>query len=491
MKFKVQSSKFKGSAKLEAPNFARPHLLSAIGYWLLAISLSFSLCPLSFSAQPNVLLIYADNLGYGDLGCYGNKEIRTPRLDQFAREGVRCTDFYVVTSSCTPSRGAILTGRYPLRNGLAHQLVTAENWTGIGLPHRERILPQYLKDAGYRTACFGKWNIGFAPGSRPTDRGFDEFLGCRSGNIHYFKHTYHGEYDIFKGTERHPVEGYSTDIFADAAGEFIRRNAAKPWFVYLPFNAPHYVSTVNTMPDKNEKPEWHVPGKYLERYGWPADDKTEKHRYLALLTALDDAVGRVLDTLDATGQRENTLAMFISDMGAILRPTHGLGVASNAPFRDGAPTVYEGGVHVPAMFRWPGKIKPGTTSKQLLSHLDVLPLCLAAAGLPLPKERVLDGRNPLPALTGAAKSPHERLAFNYGSAFGLRDGKLKIVRPKAGAPWELYDLATDPGEQSDLAAKRPADLARLDAAFQKWTEDMKRDASEPARAGGPLKKTRK
>ncbi|MBI5397001.1 MAG: sulfatase-like hydrolase/transferase [Verrucomicrobia bacterium] len=437
-------------------------------------------------AKPNILLIYVDNVGYGDLGCYGNTAVKTPRIDRLAREGVRCTGFYVVASSCTPSRGAILTGRYPLRNGLAHQLVTTENWTGIGLPHRERILPQYLKDAGYRTACFGKWNIGFAPGSRPTERGFDEFLGFRSGNIHYFKHTYHGEYDMFLGTERHHVEGYSTDIFADAASEFIRRTAAEPWFVYLPFNAPHYVSTVNTAP--GEKPEWHVPGKHLERYGWPADDPTEKHRYLALLTALDDAVGRVLDTLDQAGRRENTLVMFISDMGAILRPTHGLGVASNGPFRDGAPSVYEGGVRVPAIFRWPGKIKPGAESKEMLSHLDVLPLCLAVSGASPFKDRVLDGRNPLPALAGEAKSPHERLVFNYGPASGLREGFLKIVRASAKKPWELYDLAQDPAESRNLAAERASDVARLDAAFQDWLADVKRDASEPApHPAGPKK----
>ncbi|MBI3464017.1 MAG: sulfatase-like hydrolase/transferase, partial [Planctomycetes bacterium] len=429
-------------------------------------------------ASPNIVLIYADNLGYGDLGCYGNADIQTPRIDQLAQEGVRCTDFYVVASTCTVSRGAILTGRHPLRNGLTRQLVTSENWTGVGLPHRERILPQYLKEAGYATACFGKWNIGFAPGSRPTERGFDEFLGCRSGNIHYFKHTYHGEYDIFKGIERHPMEGYSTDIFADAACDFIKRKAGQPFLVYLPFNAPHYVSTVNTAP--GEKPQWHVPGKYLERYGWPADDQTEKHRYLALVTAMDDAVGRVLDTLDECGQRENTLVMFISDMGAILRPTHGLGVASNAPFHDGAPSLYEGGVRVPAIFRWPGKIEPGSTSQEMLSHLDVLPLCLAVAGLTAPTDRILDGRNPLPTLTGESPGPlHERLFFHLGDRDALREGRLKIVRDKSSEPWQLYDLAADPGESQNLASQRPADVVRLAAAFERWQVDVKQDASGP------------
>jgi arylsulfatase A len=144
--------------------------------------------PASSTQSPNIVILYVDNVGFGDLGCYGNTEVLTPHLDQLAAEGVRCTDFYVVTSSCTPSRGALLTGRYPRRNGLMHQLARDENWYGIGLPQRERLLPQYLKDSGYATGCFGKWNIGFAPGSRPTERGFDEFLGFRSGNIHYYKH---------------------------------------------------------------------------------------------------------------------------------------------------------------------------------------------------------------------------------------------------------------------------------------------------------------
>lgn len=437
-------------------------------------------------ARPNILLLYVDNVGYGDLGCYGNALVKTPRMDRLAREGVRCTGFYIVASSCTPSRGAILTGRYPLRNGLAHQLRTTENWTGIGLPHHERIIPQYLKEAGYATACFGKWNIGFAPGSRPTERGFDEFLGFRSGNINYFTHTYHGEYDMFRGTERHKVEGYSTDLFADAARDFIRRKAGGPWFVYLPFNAAHYVSSVNMAP--GEKPEWQVPGKFLERYGWPADEPSEKRRYLAVLTALDDAIGRVLDTLDELKLRERSLVMLISDNGAFMLPRCGLEVASNAPLRDGGTTCYEGGVRVPAMFRWPGKIEPATESAEMLSHLDVLPLCLAAAGQPAPKDRVLDGRDPLPVLTGKAKSPHQCLAFNYGNASGLREGSLKLVRPAAKKPWELYDLAADPGELKDLAAERPADVARLKAALESWLADVKRDASEPAARPAQSKK---
>lgn len=445
-------------------------LLSSLGIWHSA-----------FSSPPNIVFMYVDNLGYGDLGSYGNTEVKTPHLDKLAAEGVRCTDFYVVTSTCTVSRGAVLTGRHPLRNGLLHQLVRDENWDGIGLPHRERIMPQYLKGAGYATACFGKWNIGFAPGSRPTERGFDEFLGCRSGNINYFTHTYHGEYDMFRGTELHRMEGYSGDIFAEAACDFIQRqsDAKKPFFVYLPFNAPHYVSSINMA--EGEKPQWQAPDRALAAYGWNPAETDEKRRYLAVITALDENVGRVLAALDAAGQRENTLVAFISDMGPILRPTHGLGVASAGIYRDGAPSLYEGGVRVPALFRWPGKIKPGSVSKAMLSHLDLLPAFLNLAGATPPKDRILDGRDCVPTLTDNAASPHERLFFHLGESVAVREGTLKLIRPKTKAPWELYDLATDPSEKQNLAAERPQDVQRLAGAITQWQLDTKRDASKPVR----------
>jgi len=425
--------------------------------------------------------MYADNLGYGDLGCYGNTKVKTPHLDRLAADGVRCTDFYVVTATCTVSRGAALTGRYPLRNGLLHQLVVEENWRGVGLPHRERIMPQYLKDAGYATGCFGKWNIGFAPGSRPTERGFDEFLGCRSGNINYFTHTYHGEYDLFNGTELHRLEGYSGDLFADAAAEFIRRQteANSPFFIYLPFNAPHYVSRINVA--EGETPQWQAPDGAFAAYGWDPGETDEKRRYLAVITALDENVGRILAALDAAGQRDNTLVVFTSDMGPILRPTHGLGVASAGIYRDGAPSLYEGGVRVPAIFRWPGKIKPGGVSSAMLSHLDLLPAFLNLAGAQAPQDRILDGRNCLPALTENAGTPHERLFFHLGAAVAVREGTLKLIRPKAGAAWELYDLAADPSERRSLAAERPEDVRRLVATISAWQVDTEIDASEPVR----------
>jgi len=428
---------------------------------------------------PNVLLMYVDNVGYGDLGCYGNTEVLTPRIDRLAAEGARCTDFYVVTTSCTPSRGAILTGRYPARNGLQHQLSGAEeNWHGIGLPHRERIIPQYLREAGYATGCFGKWNIGFAPGSRPTERGFDEFLGFRSGNIGYFDHLYAGVPDLFRDLEPLDAEGYSTDLFADAAIDFIRRRRDGPWFAYLAFNAVHFVNEGNVPPGR--RPTWEVPGAVLARYGWQADEPDERRRYLGVLTALDDAIGRVLDELDRQGLRERTLVILISDNGAFMMPGRGLEVASNKPLRGGGTTCFEGGTRVPAIMRWPGRIPPATVVREMLSHLDVLPLLIRASGAPTIPGRVLDGRDPLPTLAGTAPTPHASLVFSYGKAAALREGTLKIVRPRPDAAWALHDLATDLGECHDLAASRPADLARLVAAFAAWEADVRRDASPGA-----------
>jgi arylsulfatase A-like enzyme len=427
---------------------------------------------------PNLLLFYLDNVGYGDLACYGHPVVRTPHLDRLAQEGARCTGFYIVSSSCTPSRGAVLTGRHPLRNGLGHQLASTENWHGIGLPHRERILPQYLQPAGYATGCFGKWNIGFAPGSRPTERGFDEFLGFRSGNIGYYDHLYNRTRDTFRGTEPVALEGYSTDLFADAAIDFIRRHAARPWFAYVPFNAAHFNTAQNVAPGKT--PEWEVPATYLAAYGWPADEPDARRRYLAVLTALDAAIGRVLAALDTLGLRERTLVAVISDNGAFMLPGRGLEVASNAPLRAGGTTSYEGGVRVPALFRFPGRIPAGSVVPAVLSQLDLVPLALGLAGLPLPSDRVLDGRDPLSTLAGRAPSPHARLGFTYAGTSALREGPLKIVRPAANAAWELYDLAADPGETRDLAADRPADVARLAAAFATWRADLNHDASPRA-----------
>ena len=434
-------------------------------------------------SRPNLLLLFVDNVGYGDLGCYGNRDAITPRIDRLAKEGVQCMDFYIASPSCTPSRGAILTGRHPVRNGLNYQMSSDPAINTEGLPVTERILPQYLKPRGYACGAFGKWNIGFDPGQRPTEWGFDEFLGHRSGNIHYYKHLYHGRNTMRRGTEAVDLRGqYSTDLFANEACDFIRRHASGPWFVYLPFNATHYVGRQNVEP--GEKVQWQAPAAALARHGCQPDEPDQRKRFQAVLTALDDAVGRVLDTVDELGLRKRTLVAFISDNGAFMLPDRGLEVQSNAPLRDGGVTTCEGGVRVPALFRWPGHLPAGAVNRVMLSSLDFVPLAVTVAGGTLPDDRVFDGCDPLPALQGEAASPHPALhwIWNQGRKrrwSGMREGDYKLLRSSDSEPWQLFDLSKDIGEQTDLAASQPEKLKEMAQHFDRWCAAI---AADPSRS---------
>lgn len=411
--------------------------------------------------RPNILFIVIDNVGEGDLGCYGNKVNRTPVMDRLASEGVRLTQFYCGSPTCTASRGALLTGRHPVRNGLNWQLKPEEQ-LGIGLPLDERIIPSYLKPLGYATGAYGKWNIGFGAGGRPTERGFDEYFGHASGNIDYYHHLYNGRLDTYRGTDNVRVEGYSTDLFADSAIDFIRRHAGQPWFVYLPFNAVHMPNERNTPP--GGKTEFQVPAKYLERYGWTRDEPDRRRRFAAVLTALDDAIGRVLATVDDQRQRDNTFVFLMSDNGAGHDLRTAGDVGSNGPLRGGITQCYEGGIRVPALARWPDKIPAQAVSDGLFWSMDLLPTFVAAAGGSTPTDQTLDGVNILPALEGGPAVERD-LFWQFRKYSALRHGKWKLVRATADGKWELYDLDADIGEQHDLAAERPELVKELAARF--------------------------
>jgi arylsulfatase A len=416
--------------------------------------------------RPNIVVMLADNLGYGDVGCYGNPAIKTPNIDRLAGQGVRLTDFYVASPTCTVSRASLLTGRYPQRNGLTWQLSVEENRSGIGLRHSERLLPHYLKQQGYATACFGKWNIGFAPGSRPTQRGFDEFFGHVSGNMDYYTHVYNGENDLFRGTEPAQVEGYSTDLFADATRDFIRRHVGRPFYVHLAFNAPHYPNPRNKAP--GEPCVWQAPDECFELYGVSPQVEDETTRYRAVVTAVDAAVGRVLAEIDSLGLAENTLVVFFSDNGAFMLPRRGMECASNKPLREGGVTLYEGGIRVPCLVRWPGVIEPGTVCREPLIHLDFFTMALKAAGAPMPDDRVIDGRDPTATLSGKSPSPHECLFFQFRKMSAARSGRYKIVQADKDRPFQLYDLEEDLGETADLAAQKPEIARALQRRFDQW-----------------------
>ena len=421
---------------------------------------------------PNILLITVDNLGYGDLRCYNPASpIRAPRLDQLAKEGARLTSFYTASSTCTVSRACLLTGRIPQRHGLVNQLPGLEGNYGIGLNHKERLIPQYLKRASkpYVTGCFGKWNIGFAKGSRPTERGFDEFIGHASGNIDYYSHNYAGKHDLYDGIRELHREGeYATDIFADAAIAFIRRksNAEVPWFCYLPFNAPHFPSKKNKKPGQPNI--WQAPDWAFAEYGMSPNEADPKKRYNACVTALDRAVGRVLDSLDEAGVADETFVFFMSDNGGFRLNRKGIDVGVNDPLRSGGVTCWEGGIRVAAMARWPGHIKSGSVVDQAFWSPDILIACAKLAGVPLPSDIVLDGKDPLPILTTGARSKHESLYFEYRTHAALRKGDWKIVRERPNRPWQLYNLREDLAESNDLAGKRSEKLSELERVFEEW-----------------------
>ena len=422
----------------------------------------------------NVVLIYIDNVGWGDLACYGNPVIRTPNIDHLASEGVRLTDFYIPTSSCSPSRGALLTGRYPDRNGLTHQLSAQENWTGIGLPHKEKLLPEYLEERGYATGAFGKWNLGFAVGSRPTDRGFDEYIGCISGNCDYYTHSYNGRHDLYAGTEPAEMEGYTTDIFANAASDFIRRNARRPFFAFVPFNAAHCPNPKNKAPDQPFL--WQAPAAFFRMYGYDPSSTVTEQGYRAVVSAMDAGIGRVLNEIDRQGLRDSTLVILASDNGARVNPRRPpLEVASNAPFRDGRTSVYEGGVRTPAIIRWPGELPENSVVREPILNMDMFALALRAAGMERPIDRVIDGQDPLAALQGKAPSPHQSIYFRFRDQSAVRRGRWKVVRPAPGEAAELYDLDLDFGEVTDLANEHPEIVRSLWRDFERWLETVRAD----------------
>jgi len=458
---------FEASARFSRRTF----LSGALGAGITNLVLPFT-GSCQTAEKPNIVIMFLDNIGYGDLGCFGNDQTKTPRIDRLAAEGVRCTDFYIASPSCMPSRGALLTGRHPLRNGLNEQLWKIDELEQVGLSHSEVILPRYLTRAAYASGCFGKWNLGFAPGSRPTDRGFNEYLGNISGNCDYYTYVYRGRNDLYRNTEPAKAEGYSTFVFADAACRFIERNKDRSFFCYVPFNAAHF-------PNPSNKPPgapclWQAPDEAFARYGYSPKTLDERQRYRAVVTALDDGVGRVLDQLEWLRLTEKTIVILLSDNGAFLMPARGLECASNEPLRGGGTTLWEGGIRIPCIVRWPGRIKPGTLCREPLVSMDFVPMALRAAGLAPPSDRLLDGKDPTAALAGEGPSPHKYLYWRWGEkSAAIRMGRFKLLREQQSTnqDWQLFDLQADMGETANLIAEKPDLAEHLRTEYERWEKE--------------------
>jgi arylsulfatase A-like enzyme len=416
-------------------------------------------------AKPNILLIVADDLGYGDIGAHGGKAVPTPNIDKLARSGVRFTNGYVSAPYCSPSRAGLLTGRYQTRFG--HEFNPHVGPEGkLGLPLDQRTLADLLRAAGYRTGLIGKWHLGFSKDHHPQSRGFDEFFGFLVGGHNYALHldakprfaSAMAENVIHRGRELQHLDGFATDLFTDEAISFMKRHRDQPWFLYLAYNAVH------TPLEISEKLKDRVPADVTD----PA-----RRGYLALLLGLDAAVGRVLAHLQETGADQDTLIVFISDNGGSgIAPFLAYNAAINHPLRGNKGQTLEGGIRVPFFIAFPGKLPAGKTYDAAVISLDILPTACALAGVKTPDNA--DGVNLLPYLRGQkTTAPHDALYWRFGPQKAIRKGNWSLVdwrdfQKKTSSGWQLYDLSKDIGQQHDLAAERPEVVAELREAWQRW-----------------------
>lgn len=415
--------------------------------------------------KPNVLVIIADDLGYGDIGVHGGRDVPTPNIDALAASGIRCTSGYVSCPYCSPSRAGFLTGRYQTRFGHEFNPHTGDE-TKLGLPLDERTIADYLRSAGYATGLIGKWHQGFSPEHHPQARGFDDYLGFLVGGHNFILHkdaparfgSAHSHDMIYRGREVQQLDGYTTDLFTDEALAFIDRHVDRTWFLYLAYNAVH------------------TPLEVLQKYGErvPASITDPARRgYLSLLVGLDDSIGRLTAELRKSGRDKNTLIFFLSDNGGSGRkPYLAYNTGVNAPLRGDKGQTLEGGIRVPFFVSWPSRLPGGKTYDSPVIALDILPTACALAGVE-PGDEV-DGVNLLPHLTGTETGePHKSLCWRFGPQKAIRQGRWKLVdcrdfdrRKNSG--WQLFHLSQDVGEQHDLAETQPQIVADLSRSWDEW-----------------------
>ena len=409
------------------------------------------------TSKPNVLIILVDDLGYADVGFQGCKDIPTPNIDRLAKNGMVCTNGYVTHPFCSPTRAGLLTGRYQQRFGHEFNPVYDPLDKNEGLPLGEKLLPQFMKDSGYKTGWVGKWHLGSSPAHIPSQRGFDDTFGFIGGGHRYqdwVPNERQYTLPIMKNDKAVDVKNHVTTALAEQAAAFVQAQVDKPWFLYLAFNAPHTP---------------HEPtAQKLEQFA--KIQNLQRRKLAAQISLLDDAIGVVMDRLHSSKQSESTLVFFLSDNGG---PTQS--GAINTPLRGAKGTVYEGGIRVPFVISWPGKIPNGTRYDMPVISLDIFATALAVAGTAIPTDKVYDGVNLIPYLKGEKKdSPHQQLFWRHGAGqnHAMREGNWKMVRAK-NKPAELYDLGNDIAESKDLANEKPEVAKRMNAVLDAWDRELK------------------
>jgi arylsulfatase A-like enzyme len=441
--------------------------------FLQTVLLASVLLLLSFEAQaadsrPNILYIVADDLGWKDVGFHGS-DIKTPTLDALAANGAKLEQFYA-EPMCTPTRAAIMTGRYPMRYGLQTAVIPQGHTYGLAID--EWLLPQALKDAGYETAIVGKWHLGHAdPKFWPRQRGFDYQYGPLIGEIDYFSHKVDDKVDWYRDGEVVDEEGYATTLLGDDAVRLIERHdPATPLFLYLAFNAVHT--------------PYQAPDGYLDQY--PSIKDPSRKAYAASATAMDDQIGRVIAALKQKKMLENTLIFFQSDNGGTRDPKFAGAItdmsnvvlpADNGPYRDGKGSLYEGGTRVVALANWPGHIKESMIVDEMIHTVDLYPTLVGLAGGQLGKSKPLDGVDVWGTISEGKPSPRSEIVYNIEPFRGaIRQGDWKLIwHTLLPQKIELYNIASDPSEAKDVAADYPEKVAEL----QKRINELAAEASKP------------
>jgi arylsulfatase A-like enzyme len=419
-------------------------------------------------------VILFDDLGEHDFGYLGAKDLKTPHIDELAAGGTVCRNWYSNAPVCAPARSALMTGRFPLRNGVGQN--------GLPLPASERTIAAILKEHGYSTALTGKWHLGSTADTVPNVHGFDYFYGFHEGCVDYFSHRFYwGEpkrvnfHDLWRNREEIFEDGeYLTERITDEATAFLQKQRTNQFFLYTAFNAVHY--------------PMHAPRKYVERF---PNLEPERQMYAAMLSAADDGVGRIIQTLEQTGQRNNTLIFLLGDNGATRERRAGLNqqpatAGKNTPFRGFKFSTFDGGMHVPALVNWPGHIPKGKFLDEVVMTADILPTVCQLTGAPLPTDRTIDGRNIWPVLTEGARSPHDYICWAEGPQLAIRRGNWKLVlngvvhdgTPTGEQPLQgddaafLSNLDDDPGESTNLRHRYPEVTDQLQTLAQQWRKDV-------------------
>lgn len=430
-------------------------------------------CGAAHGRLPNVILFFADDMGIGDVGAYGCEDIKTPNIDALASAGTRFTNYYSAAPICSPSRAALLTGRYPQHAGVPANVGSVPD--SPGMPTEQITIAELAKTRGYATAIIGKWHLGFTYDTQPNAQGFDFFFGHHAGCIDYFSHTFYWDgkaphhHDLYRNREEIHEEGqYMTHLITREATRFIDDHKDDPFLLYVPYNAPHYPT--------------HAPQRYLDMY---SHLPKERQLYASLVAPMDESIGKIIARLRHHDLTENTIVFFMSDNGASVEIRNNRGGGSNGPFRGNKGSLFEGGIRMPAVVSWPGKIPEGQTRDQLTIAVDVFPTVVEIIGAEMPRGHVIDGKSWMTLLKDPNAPGHDTLYWVWKKQHAIRQGKWKLVRnatvtrgmskghrPTEGDRIFLADLEVDPGETTNLLDQHPDISEHLLKLHNAWQADI-------------------